>query len=93
MPLADLTRSTASKVRIEYKPGSGALAALIVLDKHGQELTSWKQYGQGTVSMPAGLKSVEQEAPDERSGWALAGFWGHEDGVVISSVGTIWRKA
>ena len=92
-PLADLTRTTACKVRIEYMPGSGSLAALIVLDKNGQELTSWKRYGQGKVSMPAGLKSVEQEAPDERSGWALAGFWGHEDGMVITSVGAIWRKA
>ena len=92
-PLADLTRTPACKVRIEYMPGSGRLAALIVLDKHGQELTSWKEYGQGKVSMPAGLKSVEQDAPDERSGWALAGFWGHGDGVVITSVGAIWRKA
>ena len=78
---------------MEYEQGSGCLAALIVLDKHGQELTSWKEYGQGKVAMPAGLKGVEQEAPDERSGWVLAGFWGHEDSVVITSVGAIWRKA
>ena len=83
---------TASKIRIEWAPGTGCLTALIVLDEHGQELTSWKEYGQGKVAMPAGLKSVEQEAPDGRGGWVLAGFWGHEDGMVISSVGAIWRK-
>ena len=92
-PLADLKRTKATKIRIEYEQGSGCLAALIVLDAHGQELTSWKEYGQGKVAMPAGLKSVEQEAPDERSGWVLAGFWGHEDSVVVTSVGAIWRKA
>ena len=63
-----------------------------MVDGQGQELTSWKAYGQGKVSMPAGLKSVEQEAPDERGGWVLAGFWGHADSVVITSVGAIWRK-
>ncbi|KAL9065997.1 MAG: hypothetical protein Q9161_007848 [Pseudevernia consocians] len=92
-PLADLKRTTACKVRVEYEQGSGCLAALIVLDKQGQELTSWKEYGQGKVGMPAGLKSVEQEAPDERGGWVLAGFWGHEDSMVVTSVGAIWRKA
>ncbi|CAD6572784.1 MAG: hypothetical protein ASARMPREDX12_005446 [Alectoria sarmentosa] len=91
-PLADFKRMTASKIRIEWAPGTGCLTALIVLDEHGQELTSWKEYGQGKVAMPAGLKSVEQEAPDGRGGWVLAGFWGHEDGMVISSVGAIWRK-
>lgn len=92
-PLADLKRAKATKVRIEYEPGSGCLAALVVLDAHGQELTGWKEYGQGKVATPAGLKGVEQEAPDERSGWVLAGFWGHEDSVVVTSVGAIWRKA
>lgn len=92
-PLADLKRAKACKVRIEWAQGSGCVAALIVLDAQGQELTSWKEYGQGKVAMPRGLKSVEQEAPDERSGWVLAGFWGHEDSVVITSVGAIWRKA
>lgn len=92
-PLADLKRAKACKVRVEWAQGSGRVSALIVLDGRGQELTSWKAYGQGKVGMPAGLKSVEQEAPDERSSWVLAGFWGHEDGVVITSVGAIWRKA
>ena len=92
-PLADLKRSKACKIRVEWEQGTGRVSALIVLDEHGQELTSWKAYGQAKVSMPVGLKSVEQEAPDERSGWVLAGFWGHEDGVVITSVGAIWRKA
>lgn len=73
-------------------PGSGCLAALIVLDATGQELTSWKEYGQGKVSPPAGLKIVEHEPPDERSGWVLAGFWGHADSTVINSIGTIWKK-
>ena len=81
------------KVRVEYAEGSGCLAALIVLDKNGQELTSWKEYGQGKVATPAGLKSVEQEAPDGRGEWELVGFWGHEDSVVITSVGAIWRKS
>lgn len=81
------------KVRVEWDVGSGRLAALIVLDKQGQELTSWKEYGQGKVGMPAGLKSVEQEAPDGRGEWELVGFWGHEDSVVITSVGAIWRKS
>ena len=91
-PLADFRYAKVSKVRIEYTPGSGCLAALAVLDASGQELTSWKQYGQGKVSPPAGLKIVEQEAPDERSGWTLAGFWGHADSMVINSIGAIWRK-
>ena len=91
-PLADFKYAKVSKVRIEYLPGSGCLAALTVLDSSGQELTSWKQYGQGKVSPPAQLKIVEQEMPDERSGWKLAGFWGHKDSRVINSVGTIWRK-
>ncbi|KAL6716106.1 hypothetical protein ACLMJK_005672 [Lecanora helva] len=91
-PLADFRYAKVSKVRIEYVPGSGRLAALIVLDSTGQELTSWKQYGQAKVSPPAGLKIVEQEPPDERSGWVLAGFWGHNDSMVINSIGAIWRK-
>lgn len=81
-----------TKVRIEYMPDSGCIAALSVLDATGQELTSWKQYGQGKVGPPAGLKIVEQELPDERSGWRLAGFWGHADSRVINSIGAIWRK-
>ena len=91
-PLAEFKYAKVAKVRIEYLPGSGCLAALVVLDANGQELTSWKQYGQGKVSAPAGLKIVEQELPDERSGWSLAGFWGHKDSRVINSVGAIWRK-
>ena len=91
-PLADFKYAKVEKVRIEYVPGSGCLAAMIVLDPSGQELTSWKQYGQGKVSPPAGLKIVEQEVPDDRSGWTLAGFWGHTDSTVINSVGAIWRK-
>ena len=91
-PLADFRYAKAAKVRIEYSPGSKCLAALVVLDANGQELTSWKQYGQAKVSAPAGLKVVEQELPDERSGWSLAGFWGHKDSRVINSVGAIWRK-
>jgi len=79
-------------VRVEYTPGSGCLAALIVLDASGQELTSWKQYGQGKVAPPAELRITEQEQPDARSGWVLAGFWGHADPMVINSVGAIWRK-
>ena len=91
-PLADFRYAKVSKVRIEYVPGSGCLAALIVLNTNGQELTSWKLYGQAKASPPAGLKIVEQEPPDERSGWVLAGFWGHADATVINSVGAIWRK-
>ena len=91
-PLADFAYAKASRVRIEYMPGSGCLSALIVLDAMGQELTSWKEYGQGKVSRPSELKVVEQEPPDVRSGWALAGFWGHADPMVINSVGAIWRR-
>ena len=91
-PLADFKYTKAAKVRIEYVPGSGCLAALVVLDASGQELTSWKQYGQAKVSPPAGLKIVEQSPPDARSGWVLAGFWGHSDTIAINSVGAIWRK-
>lgn len=91
-PLADFRYAKVSKVRIEYLPGSGCLAAMVVLDATGQELTSWKQYGQAKVSAPAGLKVVELEPPDERSGWTLAGFWGHADSRVINSLGPIWRK-
>lgn len=91
-PLADLGYAKVSKVRIEYVPGSGCLAALVALDATGQELTSWKQYGQAKAATPAGLKIVEQEPPDARSGWVLAGFWGHTDSMVINSVGAIWKK-
>ena len=80
-------------MRIEYSHGSGCVAALIVLDAMGQELTSWKQYGQAKVSMPAGLKGVEQEPPDHSGSWSLVGFWGHADSIVINSIGAIWRKA
>ena len=90
-PLADFKYSKPAKVRIEYVPGSGCLAALVVLDASGQELTGWKQYGQAKMT-PAGLSVVEQGPPDKRSGWVLAGFWGHSDGMVIRSVGAIWRK-
>ena len=91
-PLADFRHATATKVRVEWIPGSGCIAALVVLDTTGQELTSWKAYGQGKVSPPAGMKVVEQEPPDNRSGWVLAGFWGHADSMVINSVGAVWRK-
>ena len=91
-PLADFQYAKASKVRVEYAPNSGCIAALIILDAMGQELTSWKQYGQGKVSPPAGLKCIEQEPPDERSGWRLAGFWGHADSRIINSVGAIWKE-
>lgn len=91
-PLADFRYAKAAKVRIEFLPGSGCLAALIVMDATDQELTSWKGYGQAKVAPPAGLKVVEQEPPDGRSGWVLAGFWGHADSRVINSVGAVWRK-
>ena len=91
-PLADFGYSKAAKVRIEHVPGSGRLSALVVLDASGQELTGWKQYGQAKVSRPTGLEIVEQGPPDSRSGWVLAGFWGHSDSMVINSVGAIWRK-
>ena len=91
-PVADLKRANASKVRIEYTVGSGSLAALVILDATGQELTSWKSYGQAKVSMPRGLKSVEQEPPDGSGSWSLIGFWGHSDSIVINSIGAIWRK-
>lgn len=80
-------------MRIEYTAGSGCLAALVILDSTGQELTSWKSYGQAKVSIPAGLKSVEQEPPESSDGWTLVGFWGHTDPIVINSIGSIWRKA
>lgn len=91
-PLADFRYAKVSKVRVEYLPGSGCLAALVVLDATGSELTSWKAYGQAKISPPAGLEVVEQEPPDGRSGWVLAGFWGHTDTRVINSIGAIWRK-
>lgn len=91
-PLADFKYAKASKVRIEYIPGSGCVAALVVSDLNSQELASWKQYGQGKAFSPTGLKIVEQDPPDERSGWVLAGFWGHADSRVINSIGPIWRK-
>ncbi|KAK4690509.1 hypothetical protein P7C71_g6298, partial [Lecanoromycetidae sp. Uapishka_2] len=47
-PLADFRYAKAAKVRIEYLPGEGCgLAALVVLDRDGQELTGWKSYGLG----------------------------------------------
>lgn len=91
--MADLKRCKAVKVKIEYMHGSGCLAGLSVVDAMGQELTSWKSYGQARVAGPAGLKIVEQEPPDGSGGWALVGFWGHADSIVVNSVGAIWRKA
>ena len=90
-PAADLTRTKAAKVRIEYIPGSGCIAALTILDPSGQELTSWKAYGHAKVAAPAGLKVVEQEAPEGR-GWALAGFWGHSDSRVVTKIASIWKR-
>ena len=92
-PVADLERAKAAKVRIEYTAGSGCLAGLVILDSTGQELTSWKSYGQARASVPAGLKTVEQEPPDSSSSWTLVGFWGHSDPIAINSIGAIWRKA
>ena len=92
-PVADLKRSKAVKVRVEYMHGSGCLAALIVLDAMGQELTSWKSYGQARVGSPAGLKSVEQEPPDQSGSWSWGGFGGHADSIVVNSIGAIGRKA
>ena len=91
-PVADLTRTKASKVKVEYIPGSNSIASLIILDASGQELTSWKSYGQAKVAAPTEMKVVEQEAPDKR-GWVLAGFWGHMDKRVVSKVGAVWKKA
>ena len=90
-PVADLRYTKASKVKIEYLPGSGCIASLVLMDPSGQELTSWKAYGQAKVGVPEGIKVVEQEAPEKR-GYALAGFWGHTDKRVITKVGGIWKK-
>ena len=91
-PVADLTRTKVSKVKIEYVPGSGCITSLIILDATGQELTSWKAYGQAKVGPPKEIQVVEQEAPDPR-GWVFAGFWGHTDSRVVTKVGAVWKKA
>ena len=92
-PLADLKRSKIARLRVEYSPGSGCLAGLVAFGSKGEEVTSWKEYGQAKIDVPTGTKVIEQEPPNQRGGWVLAGFWGHADSMVITSVGAIWKKA
>ena len=90
-PLADFRHAKARKLRIEFVPGTACgIAGLAVLGEGESELTGWKAWGEG--GKLAGLRTVVQEVPDERSGWVLVGLWGHWDGLVVHSVGAIWRK-
>ena len=90
-PVADLTRTKAATVRIEYISSSGCIAGLAILGSSGQVLTGWNAYGQAKVAAPVEMKIVEQGAPESR-GWVLAGFWGHTDSRVIKKVAPIWKK-
>jgi hypothetical protein len=89
---ADLTISKVAHVVVEYVPGSERIASLILLDAAKNEIISWKQYGQAQLAKPAGLRIDEQSPPDARGGWQLAGFWGHSDAIVITSISAIWKR-
>lgn len=90
--LADLTFSKVAHVVVEYVPGTERIASLILLDIAKNEIISWKQYEQAKVSKPAGLRVDEQSPTDARGGWQLAGFWGHSDAIVITSISAIWKR-
>ena len=89
---ADLRFTKVAHVVVEYVPGSERIASLILLDGSRNEIISWKQYGQAKVAKPAGLRTDEQSPPDARGGWQLAGFWGHCDAVVITSISAVWKR-
>lgn len=90
--LADLSISKVAKIIFEYERGSGRIAALILLDANDNEITSWKQYGQAKSEKPSGLTVEEQYPPGGRGSYALCGFWGHSDAIVITRLGAIWKK-
>lgn len=90
--LADLSYSRVTKVVVETIPGSGRISGLVLMDNEENEITSWKQYGQAKAEKPPGLKIEEQVPPDMKGAYALCGFWGHTDAIVISRVGAIWKR-
>ncbi|MCJ1394266.1 hypothetical protein MMC18_007144 [Xylographa bjoerkii] len=90
--LADLSFAKVAKVVVEYVPGSGRVAALSLWDGSGNEVTSWRQYGQAKLEKPRGLRVVEQMPPEGRGGWLLVGFWGSVDAVVVARVGAVWKR-
>ncbi|MCJ1311118.1 hypothetical protein MMC25_004788 [Agyrium rufum] len=90
--LADLNLSQCQKIMVEWHPGSGRIAGLMLLDAIGNEITSWVQYGQAKAQKPPGLRIEEQVAPDVLGSYKLCGFWGNADAIVVSRIGAIWVK-
>ncbi|MCJ1401703.1 hypothetical protein MMC11_004920 [Xylographa trunciseda] len=90
--LADLAFAAVAKVGVEYVPGSGRVAALVLRDVRGNEVTGWRQYGEAKVERPKGLRSEEQSPPEGKGTWALVGFWGSVDAVVVVRVGAVWKR-
>ena len=95
--LADLGSVRVAKIVVEYFPGTGRLAGLSLLGEKNEEFVAWKSYGQAKAARPQGLKVEEQVPPSgdgkgEAKDWALVGFWGHVDEIVISRIGGIWRR-
>jgi hypothetical protein len=90
--LADLTFTDIASVVVEYLPGSQKISSLSLLDARGNEIASWKQYGQAKIEKPDGLNAVIQKPPNGK-GWTLAGFWGYCDSIVITRIGTIWKRS
>ncbi|MCJ1319163.1 hypothetical protein MMC15_004496 [Xylographa vitiligo] len=90
--LADLGFAKAAKVAVEYVPGSGRVAGVVVRDGGGNEVTSWRQYGLAKVERPKGLRVEEQSPPEGKGGWLLVGFWGSVDAVVVLRVGAVWKR-
>ncbi|MCJ1287446.1 hypothetical protein MMC26_006797 [Xylographa opegraphella] len=90
--LADLGFAKVAKVLVEYVPGSGRVAGLVLRDAGGNEITSWRQYGQAKVERPKGVRVEVQSPPDGKAGWLLVGFWGSVDAVVVLRVGAVWKR-
>ncbi|MCJ1377318.1 hypothetical protein MMC17_000412 [Xylographa soralifera] len=90
--LADLGFAKVAKVLVEHVPGSGRVAGVMVRDAGGNEVTSWRQYGQAKVERPRGVRVEEQSPPEGKEGWLLVGFWGSVDAVVVLRVGAVWKK-
>ena len=63
------------------------------MDSAGNEITSWKQYGQAKTTRPEGLKVETQLPPDARGAWNICGWWGHSDAIVMTRIGAIWKRS
>jgi hypothetical protein len=89
--MVDTMAGSVLRTVVEFRPGTNKISSIALLDRGGSELTSWRQYGYGRMARPVGLRTEVQEPPDKQ-GWALMGFWGHCDAIVITQIGTLWKR-